>query len=75
MNFKDWEKVIHSAFSPATQVTMLQVGDSWCVERAERYPAGFIARVSDPIEVTPEDLRDVVKAALLGEDFPVIECP
>ena len=56
MNFKDWEKVIHSAFSPATQVTMLQVGDSWCVERAERYPAGFIARVSDPIEVTPVQL-------------------
>jgi hypothetical protein len=74
-NFADWEAVIHSAASPASQVTMCQVGDSWCVERAERPAGGFILRDSDKTKTMPEDFRAVVHMALLREDFPVIECP
>ena len=74
-NFAAWEAVIHSAASAATQVTMRQVGDSWCVERADRYPGGYMLRGNDKVKLTPEDLRAVVKMALLREDYPVIECP
>ena len=70
-NFAAWETVIRSAASPAAEVTMRQVGNSWCVERADRYPGGY----SDTVKLTPEDFRAVVKMALLREDYPVIECP
>jgi hypothetical protein len=73
-NFADWEAVIDSAAGRATQVIMRQVGDSWCVERADRYPGGYILRDSHKVKHTPEDFRAVVKMALLREDFPVIEC-
>ena len=74
-NFAAWEAVIHSAASAATQVAMRQVGDSWCVERADRYPGGYILRGNDKVKLAPEDLRAVVRMALLREDYPVIECP
>ena len=60
-NFAAWEPVIRSAAGPATQVTMRQVGNSWCVDWAE--------------SPGQEDCRAVVTLALLREDYPVIECP
>jgi len=74
-NFAAWEAVIYKAGGPAIQVTVRQVGNSWCVEQANRPSGAFIPRDGETVKLTPEDFRAVVTLALLREDYPVIECP